>query len=459
MSQQITLETFKELSAVVLPILEYTWEFLMIWWWVLFPLILIKFFIYFWKWWRADIFWKGVRSITLEIKIPKEVLKPIRSMEQVFSSIWGSIYDPADWWEKWIEGKDLKSISIEIVSIGGEPHFFIRIPEKSRNAVEASIYSQYPDAEISIVDDYTKYVPQDIPNKNWDMWGCDYKLSKEDVYPIKTYENFFEESPQTSKEEKRIDPMSTLLEGLAKFKPGEQLWIQINLSSVTLDDENYEDRGKKIIDKLAGRPEKESGKIEVFETLRATAHETAKDTMEILMDPDNAMQSVKQDTEARLSFPEMMLTSGEREVIGGIERKISKPCFHCYIRFVYLAKKDAFFGGQKAIPFGFFNQFATTNLNSLIPLSSTITKIHKHWFLPWNIFVPRRLFVKKRGMIKRYINRDSPFFPFGSGRFILNIEELATIFHFPGKGVTSAPFVPRVEVKKGEPPTGLPIEE
>ena len=42
--------------------------------------------------------------------------------------------------------------------------------------------------------------------------------------------------------------------------------------------------------------------------------------------------------------------------------------------------------------------------------------------------------------------------------FLISNEELATIFHFPGRGVAAAPFVPRVESKKGEAPPGLPTE-
>ena len=47
------------------------------------------------------------KKVLLEIKMPKEVLKPLKSMEQVFSAIWGNVFDPPDWFEYWFEGKDL----------------------------------------------------------------------------------------------------------------------------------------------------------------------------------------------------------------------------------------------------------------------------------------------------------------------------------------------------------------
>jgi len=208
------------------------------WWWVILPIILWRPFLFLWLWWRREKWWAHQRMILLEVKMPKEILKPLKAMDQVFSGLWGNLYDPPDWWEKWIEGKMLMSYSFEVVSLGGEVHFFIRAHGAIRNAVESTIYSEYPDAEISVADDYVKDVPADIPNKDWELWGSDYELIKEDVYPIKTYAKFFEERPETAKEEKRIDPYAPLLEGMAKIGPGEQLWIQIVASPITNNENN-----------------------------------------------------------------------------------------------------------------------------------------------------------------------------------------------------------------------------
>lgn len=396
------------------------------------------------------------KSVLLEIKMPPDVLKPVRAMEQAFSAIWSNDYDPPDWWEKWFEGKTLLTVQLEMISEGGDPHFYIRCHESRRDAIESSIYAEYPDAEISLVDDYTTHVPQNIPNKEWDLWGTDYILNKEEVYPILTYTKFFEES-EAVKEEKRIDPIATLLEGMIKLKPGEHLWIQIAVKPITssknpMEGHDFLKQGRVIADKLAKRPEKAKA--------RSILQEAADELIFGIM-PGSKVE------EKQLFPPEMKLTPGEKDIVQGVENKIAKRCFDSYVRFIYLAKRDVYFGGAKAIPFGFFNQFATENLNQLRPWPKTLTKIKKYIIvlgipIPiFELFRARRTFVKKRRLFYRYIKRFPPTFPrpADKGVFILNTEELATIFHFPGRTVAPSSSVPRVGAKRSGAPADLPLEE
>ena len=93
------------------------WEIIKVWWWLPLPFILWKPFSFLWLWWRTDKFLAGIDFVLLEIKIPKDVVKPIRAMEVVLDSLWQILYDPPDWWEKWVEGKVILSYSFEIVSL------------------------------------------------------------------------------------------------------------------------------------------------------------------------------------------------------------------------------------------------------------------------------------------------------------------------------------------------------
>ena len=422
-------------------ILNTIWDFLRTWWWVIIPFILIKPFLFLYLWWRNSVWLDKIRFILLEIKPPKEVLRPIKAMETVFNGLW-HFYDPPNYREKWFEGKMQLGFSLEIACLGGKPHFFIRIPENLRNLVESTLYSQYPDLEIKEVDDYTKYIPQDVPNKEWEIWGCDYDQLKDDVYPIKTYSKFFEERPEVAKEEKRIDPISNLLEGMAKFKPEEQLWVQIMAKPVSHLEESKDfiEKAKKEVDKLVNRPKPPVPKPIVEEAVGVLV--TGKPPAE----PEKKERAI---------LPEMELTPGEKKVVAAVEDKISKYAFECSVRFLQLGKRNVFFSANKAIPMGFFDLFGTADLNGLKPMKKTITKVHTIWL--W-FLDNRRVYVRKRKMFRNFIERLSPFFPFPGGNFILNIEELASIYHFPGRGVTAAPAISRVEAKRGEAPPELPTE-
>src|SRR3989344_6099445 len=123
------------------------------WWWLFLPFILLRPAIYFWKWWREEIYSSKQRYIFVEIKMPQDVQKPIKAMEDVFSGIW-QMHDPANPREEWLEGKYQLHLSIEIVSTEGVVHFYLRIPEGGKQLLETSVYSHYPTAEIQVVDDY-----------------------------------------------------------------------------------------------------------------------------------------------------------------------------------------------------------------------------------------------------------------------------------------------------------------
>lgn len=440
-----TEEIFKNILLFLESILKPIIGFLEIWWWFFLPFVLIRPFLFLWKWWRNEIWLMTVfKPILLEVKMPKDVLKPIRAMEDVMASLHGVIYHPPDWWEKWIDGQLQTSITFEMISDGGDIHFFIRIHEPYRQAVESSIYAQFPQAELVQAKDYTKLVPQDIPNKDWDLFAADYKTMKDDHYPIKTYMQF--ETEQEALEEKRIDPLSSLLEAMAKIKPGEQIWFQYMAEPTSNEPgqvaPKWLQKGEELRDELAKRPEKPK--------LQPMAVEAVK----ILI---TGKPTVVEEEEQPFLPPEMKLTPGEKEVITAVEKKMSKSIFNTSVRFIYLGKTDVWFKPNFRLAFSFFNQYTTQNLNAIQPIGKTLTKIHKHWFLPVNIFLPRRSYLRRRKIFRNYIIRLSAFFPRPGGTFMLNTEELASLFHFPSWIVSPVPGVLRVEAKKGPPPE-LPFE-
>jgi len=429
--------------------------FLRVWWWFFLPLMLASQLKTLYLWWIGwDFYIANRKWVLLELIPPKEITTPLKAMEDVISSVW-SIVDNGNFREVWCEGEltwGPEWCSWEIASIEGKLHFYIRVSESHRQTFESVIFGHYPEIEIKEVTDYTKLVPPTVPNEEWDTYGEDWNLLKDEVYPIKTYEKFFE--PQGEKittEEKRVDPILSLLEAMSKLGPGEHYWVQFtSVPFFDVDEPDYRSEGKKIIDKLAKRPEKKETTL--LEDLLYIARQ-------VIVGPekegsgDKAKYSWLEQGKTESGEREMVLTPGEREIISEIENKIKKSSWRVNIRGIYVAKRENWNPSNKAIMRLYTGRFGSSNLNSFGLIAGSRPKIH--FFMR-----KRRAFLRARKMFRMAVLRYPPFFPDRrKGSPILTSEELATLFHFPIRtsGMIS-PTLEKVESKKAGPPANLPIE-
>ena len=144
------------------------------------------------------------------------------------------------------------------------------------------------------------------------------------------------------------------------------------------------------------------------------------------------------------------LTPGERAVLEGVQMKMTKQGFRVKIRFIYIAKHAAFTISKAAHPiFGALRQFNTLDMNALVPVGNLMTDV--------NYFLKRqRLAYRQRRIMHHYRERDDEMGA-GDGK-ILNIEELASLYHFPVITV-KAPLIHKTEAKQAEPPFALPVAE
>ncbi|MBU1149090.1 hypothetical protein KKI23_03290, partial [Patescibacteria group bacterium] len=229
-----------------------TWRFLLDWGWLA-VLIFLIIVLYFRRLNARRYNWiMQEKYILLAIDVPKEIVPNLRAVEQIFCHLHG-INSNQDFVEKWWVGEVQLSVSLEIVSIDGYIQFLIRTPEKFRDLVEAAIYAQYPEAEITEVEDYVNKIELEFPNEDMDMYGAEWKLANKDCYPILTYP-FFEHSLS----QELADPIASLLEILSRLNNGEQIWIQFVISPEDKKDK-WRDQGKVVIHKLLGDKAKSSG--------------------------------------------------------------------------------------------------------------------------------------------------------------------------------------------------------
>ena len=411
-------------------------------WWIIIPIVLFFIFKELWLYYIRVKFIGSLKWVLLEIKIPKEVQKTPKAMEQIFAGLLGIDKTP-NFVEKWFKGKMNGWFSLEIIGKGGEIHFLIRTLEKYRNLVEAQVYAQYPDSEIAEVEDYVAALPSKIPSENYDAWGTELILAKDDAYPIRTYPYFFEEA----KEEERIDPLASLSEILSNITPNEHIWIQVLVSPAN---EEWKEKGEKLVEKLIGRKVEFSKKGLILEEAHGWFEALKDGLYDLFSSPSKVEQDYRKPQERPLESLMLYLSPGQREVISAIENNIAKLGFNTLIRFVYWSRADAFIGSNKAAVIGAFKQFNTLNLNGFKPNNKTKTYINY-------FFKKRREFYRKVKILNNYKRRYFPHWRFFRRGFVLNIEELASIYHIPGK-IVEAPTMPRIEAKKGSPPSGLPTE-
>lgn len=390
----------------------------------------------------------STKFVLLELRPPREVVKTPRAMEQVFTSIHslGSGPDlkfPTVLNEKWWNGEVVYPYSMEIASFGGEVHFFIWIPEKHRNIIEAAFYSNYPDMQVKEADNYLDRLPRtfgELKKRGYELFGTEFLLAHKketkdkiklnyDIYPIRTYFDF-----EAVAEEKELDPISGIMEVLAKIRPQDTIWLQMIIQPA--------------VEGERGRIEKEGGLV-LAEMKRMARSVKNLETGEIHM---------------------VMPSPGESETMRAIERKLSKPMFNVVVRTIYMGPKEGFSSnfGQRGI-ISAFNQYSSETYNRFRNNGKVWSRANM-WYPPF-IFPKRRLLGLKERIIANYRERRFYYetrlawilqmhvsnFGVGGKIMTLNAEELATLFHLPTIMAPTGSIMVKEEAKKAGPPAGLPI--
>lgn len=415
------------------------WRFLAYFGWIIFAIMFL---------WMASILWlKYIRGkwgsqtkfIFLAIDIPRGNLQSPQAVENLFTYL-GGAHGTQNFWDTWFAGEYQLSFSFEIVSLEGYTQFIIRTPAQFRNLVESAVYSQYPDAEIVEVDDYCEGFPRKFPDQEYDIWGTEFKLSSHYMYPIKTYRDF--EHKLGPEETTFKDPMAELMELYSSLRKGENIWFQI---IVIPTDFGWINDGKGEIDKILGKKADVSLGSKIVDAILEALEYVSEAIYSLWGDID----SEKKDDAKKLSM--MELTPRQKRKIEYLDRKASKLGFLCKLRMVYIAKKEVMNKPKASGGFvGFIKQFTDLDLNGFKPdMKGTATKA---------VYFNKTAEVikKKNNLINNYIDRNDWA---GITPFLLNIEELATLWHFPIEAISNAPLVQKTTAKKYKPPANLAVDD
>ncbi len=438
--------------------LNAVWQaFTKVWWFVL-PLALYFIFIDYWVSYITLKYKQGMKWIYLEAKVPRDIEITPKAMEQVFAGFSAISYTPTRW-ELLSQGMVPPWVSFEIVGTKDSIHFYVAVPKDFKRLVETQFYSQYPQIEIKEVENYTQRFAS-LPDNHYNIWNVPYILTNDSVFPIKTYE-FFEDI----KEEKRLDSMAPLLETLSRLEDGEEIWIQLLLRPLTDDQEKvWHSEGKKKIDELLGKKapaEKKPflktlfsdilPKVEIFDVFLELIDSAIDAMMQAIFHIGNVAIQAPQKEEKK-EEPKVEPSMGEKKRIEEAEKKMVKPVFETTIRVIYLAPRPVYDEATHSAAIGaYFRNFSLTGLNGFTEKLKFYTGWKSLWAENFKVADQKFFF-----MLYGYRAMSDPDEKDILKKTILNIEELATLYHFPISSV-SAPGLYRLGVKKSELPPNLPV--
>lgn len=345
-----------------------------------------------------------VRYSTLELIPGDATPRTAKPMELIFYSLYYRTEISRS--QALIKGFVRVPWSFEVYATAGTVRFFIHVPAVHRTAIEGRVRTEYRDIDITEADDYSRL--HAIRPFTHRTVVREYALEKPDPYPLRTYL-----SHEHGKE--RRDVFEELLEELATVGDGEALWLSLMV-----------------------RPHQRDWPDGIWgmrETPRDSLHDDAHTEIQKIIGPTGDIRH---------------LPPAQLELVRSIEEALKKPSFDCGLRVAYVARVSNFNEVRAQSLDALFTRFGDPSRNGFRaydPLDR----------VPWplsDIFsvVPP---LKSEYLIHLYRRRAFFAPPYYGTPFVLNTEELATVYHMPKVGRAGA--LGRSRGMHLQPPDNLPI--
>lgn len=291
----------------------------------------------------------------------------------------------------WILGQEY--FSFEYVAHNNEIYFYIVVPRKAKLLVEKQIVGFYPDCLIEETEEINIFA-----NKKSFAWET-LILKKWFEFPIRTYQKL------------ESDSMNAILSALGRLTDGTSAVVQLLLLPV---DDNWQNKVKKMI----RREEKNPNKKKYF-SLNPFVW-IMKFVELFLVNPDEKDKKDEVETEEKDPIDDE----------GLMKEKVKKTGYKAIIRIVTTSSDDLTCDSELKNIISAFSQFASPAYNRFRPLRyKSISRLFQYFILRQFIFLQRE--------------------------YILNIEEIATIFHFPHSKYNKQPEIKWQNFKIVKAPTNI----
>lgn len=333
-----------------------------------------------------------LESTLLVLEIPRTNDKSELAAEQLFASLHGILRDAEEL--KRTSGVQ-EHLSFEIASVGGQIRFYVWTPKTLQSFVEGQIYAQYPTVQIHESEE--DYVAHERHHSV--VHTTELALSDSEFLPLKTFQSF------------EVDPLAGITGTLAKLEDtGEELWIQVLVRPVP---DSWHKNSSNWVNQV-----KNGGGFSLSGGLNLKWLGTLA---EALIKPPEPGAGADKPVE---------LSEREKTRIAEAEKKATKLGYQVKIRLAYLGESSANAKLRMQALVGTYKQYNSTNLNGFKQTASSFDK----------------------DSLGAYRSR---VFMAGDG-YVLNIEELASVFHLPHTNVET-PNIVWANTKTAEPPAKLPV--
>ncbi|OGL79772.1 hypothetical protein A3J43_03485 [Candidatus Uhrbacteria bacterium RIFCSPHIGHO2_12_FULL_54_23] len=364
----------------------------------------------------------------LLVSIPKEVYQgeekqqetsdTIKQKLAVAESLWNSIggLRVEHTVRHWFMGRE-DHIALEVVAHKGKISFYVAVPQYLVRYLEQQIHAQYPDAAVEEVEDYNIFSPHGA------LAAAYVRQTREYIFPIKTYRKV------------DGDPFVAILNSLSKLSPEDGAAIQMIIRS---SHKRWHRWGAKVAREMQQGKRlhealKRGGKWYWLRSLTGAAGGGIKDVMGAAYSGKTVTERERENK--RMGYDDKQpyrLSPMEEEIVKGIEEKSSKAGVDTNVRVVVCA--------QEAERAGM--------------LLDNITNA----FGQYNVYEYGNGFHARRMGGKGAVIRDFIYRNFNEHyKFVLNTEELASIYHFP-LPKTETPNILWLTSRRAAPPSNMPEE-
>jgi hypothetical protein len=353
-----------------------------------------------------------LNSVFLEVQVPKDVSeketgkepqKEEKDMVAVAEQLYATLGQSES---RGLVAEHLgtgEHISFEIICMNKKISFFINCPTHLQELVEKQIQAQYPKAHIEEVDFFNIFKPDSH------VAAAEIGLQKKYYYPIRTYKTL------------ETDPLNAITNSFSKLSEDEAAAFQLIITPARA--------GWRV------KPNRLASAIQQGKTPEAAERGIGQRVMHemghlVFQDkPKKSRQPGVENKDLSGTHAPITLTPMQQEIIKRLEEKTSRAGFAVNFRLLVSAPNQTSAEGH---------------------LRNALSSLMQFSMPPFNGF--RVMRIPEKRAVTKFIYRvfENPGY-----RFILNTEELASLWHLPTK-FTETPNVKWLGSKRAQAPINMP---